>query len=120
MKLYIVIQNCGYVSYLNYRVFTDKTESLDYHAELKKEHMDIVEQLRYDSTPEEFINLNINENIVDINKKQIISYDDQEVYQQLTWEELEISQDNSDIIMNLKLNYMKFNSCAAILVNENA
>ena len=108
MKLYIVIQNCGYVSHLNYRMFTDKIRSLAYHDLLKASHIDVIKSLQNDGVHDDDINLN--ETKTDTLYQ--LSYDDQEVCSQLTWEELEISQDNSDIIVNLKnaLSYMSDNT----------
>lgn len=104
MKLYIVIQNSGYTSYLNYRVFLSKTKSLEYHKEMKTIHINDIIELHDNGISDDYIHFN--ETKTDTLHQ--ISYDDQEVCQQLTWEELEISQDNSEIIMNLKkaLSYM--------------
>lgn len=89
-------------------MFTDKIRSLAYHDLLKASHIDVIKSLQNDGVHDDDINLN--ETKTDTLYQ--LSYDDQEVCSQLTWEELEISQDNSDIIVNLKnaLSYMSDNT----------
>ena len=83
MKIYVVIENSGYVSEMKNQVFLDKEKSLDEFNRLVDEAKISIRNLLNNGTSKE----EINEDEVLSAKCKTFSYDDTEVCQQVTWEE---------------------------------